>query len=207
MANELGIMRGLDLVCRGAVRKLTQRVVTIEKKLQIMIRFVLRRSKEVNGRLDDLEEIAGKHSRCVSSIGRSMQYCSKLFAVMGGRIDKLVEVLKAHEGDMDDNSEDCADMWNHIRNIEADARHSLVVRNRLFDKVKSLENKVDALEKIHTTKIAAFIYGAYGVKLQRRVDALEALHTTKIDGAAINQSPPDSTLGSTCFKGTHEEGN
>jgi predicted choloylglycine hydrolase len=131
------IFRAMDLICRGAVRKLTQRVVVIEKKLKIMIRFVLRRSKEVNGRLDDLEEIAGKHSRCVSSLARSMNMVTKLFSSMGQRIDRLVEVVKGLEEDMAGKNADYIGASKEIR---------------------KLHNKVDALEKLHTTKIAKFIY-------------------------------------------------
>jgi hypothetical protein len=212
MADGIDIIKGLDMVCRGMVRKLTHRVVVIEKKLKIMIRFVLRRSKEVNGRLDDLETIAGIHTRSIGSVRRCLEHISKLLNFQDIRASKVEDRMIAFEGDMDDNSEDCADMWNRIRNLEGLATSRDRIMNDMISNIDGLcesntrlKNKVDALEKLHTTKISAFIYGPTDpdiVQLQNKVEDLEKLHTTQIDGAVVNQGPPDSTLGSTCFKGT-----
>jgi hypothetical protein len=189
-------------------------VVTIEKKLKIMIRFVLRRAKEVNNRLFDLEEIANQHSKGMSSLGRSMKLISTLFKIMGSRIDKLCEDFKGDRGHS-------AKMFDDIRKIEGDVRHAMKVRNnhsaqimaiendmndnstdcaamwerlRLSESlIDKLQNKVDALEKLHTTKISAFIYGPTDpdiVQLQNKVSDLEKLHSTQIDGAALTEYPP-----------------
>jgi hypothetical protein len=230
MANELGIMRGLDLVCRGAVRKLTHRVTVFEKKMKIMVRFVLRRAKEVNGRLDDLEEIAGKHSRCVSSLGRSIRLVVQLFGLMGARIDKVckdaetyrdgctamcedIEKSKKHivaiENDMTDNSTDCDAMWQHIRAYEKKTMGLVVKVDALCKANVKLQDKVDALEKLHTTKISAFIYGPTDpdiVQLQNKVSDLENLHSTQIDGAAVNQGPPSIKECQKCMTEAEKSG-
>jgi hypothetical protein len=135
MGTEIEIIRGLDLTCRGAVRKLTQRVVTIEKKMKIIVRFVLRRAKEVNNRLYDLEDVANHHSKGMSSLGRSMKLISTLFKIMGARIDKVCE-------DLGSSNDNYSDIWDDLRIAE------------------------------------------------RKIDALEKLHSTKIDGAAYFQPPP-----------------
>ena len=191
----------IDIICRSTVNVLKRQCATEMKRARIVSRFVIRRAKEVNERLNRLEVVAGSHMRKISSLGRSMKMCCQLFGLFDKRIDLQDATLAEYsdyssdmwddlrraerciskiEGDMDDNSTDCNAMWNHIRASEY--------------QIKKLQNQVDALTKLNATKIGAFIYGPQDhqmvEKLNTKVNALEKLHSTKIDGLAYTESAP-----------------
>jgi len=155
----------IDFIGREMIGKLRKQAATEMKRSRIISRFVIRRAKKVNGRLDNLEFASGSHMGELGSIGRSLQTCRKLFEVVLKRTDMIGDKLndwgdycadlwedlrraekkiKAIEGDMDDNSTDCAAIWERLR-----------LQEILID---NMQDKVHALEKLHTTKIAQFIF-------------------------------------------------
>jgi chromosome segregation ATPase len=155
----------IDYICRKSLNELKRLVNTEMKRSRIVSRFVIRRAKVVADRLNDLEAIAGIHSTGIASVGRSLKLVSKLFTTIGERIDKVVE-------NQEDNLNNCAEMWDDLRKVEEKATATsarLREMQNLFDTlwaeveqkkgaIIQLQDKVDALEKLHTTKIAKFIY-------------------------------------------------
>ena len=193
----------VDFIAREMIGKLIRGAATAEKRAKIVSRFVIRRAKEVNGRLDCLESTASFHMRRLLSVGRSLQMISKLLGLLDKRAVKFDATLeeyrescakmwddlrkgehkiKSIEGDMNDNSTDCDAMWRHIRALERQEKALGYFRGQSVlngAESRKLQDKVDALCKSN-------------IQLKDKVDALEKLHSTKIAGFEYSTGPPPS---------------
>jgi hypothetical protein len=98
----------IDFICRDMLNKLTRRMESVENKLKIVFKFVLKSSTKLNSYIDNTDKTLALQSRCISSLGRSMKMCSTLFGLNGSRLDELEDNLEGYR-------EHSAELWEDMR--------------------------------------------------------------------------------------------